>query len=284
MSPTLIIGIIIVCIIFIILCTNINYIHDIINNYYYISFNTYINSNLSHQSNSNYPNIIFLYSHDYKIPPEYFQYALHNLKKYCNLHNYNIIIKNHYPNTTISPYWLRVKDLIELSNKYPENSAIIIYLDLDTIINLKYKHLKIDQLLNIIDIYDKKNYDIYIGKDGPLYKYINSGVIFIKNTKYSKNLLNNWYKLYSPNNWTYNNNKWTCTKNYIPCIWAGYEYEQGALEYIYKNNLYDSKNHIKILHTSFCSSLNFYYDSFIYHFMASNTKQRIQYMKQLTLI
>lgn len=284
MSSKLIIGIIIVCILLIILITNIYHIHSIINNYSYISFNTYINSNLPFQSNHNYPNIIFLYTHDYKILPEYFQYALYNLKKYCNLHNYNIIIKNHYPNTTISPYWLRVKDLIELSNQYPENSAIIIYLDLDTIINLTYKYLKIDQILNFVDTYDKKNYDIYIGKDSNIYKYINSGVMFIKNTKYSKDLLNNWYKLYNTKNWKFNNNKWKCKKKYTPCIWAGYEYEQGALEHIYKNNLFNSKNHIKILHTSFCSSQNFYYDSFIYHFMAHNTKKRVQYMKQLTLI
>jgi len=283
MSLKLIIEIIIACIILIII-TNGYTIYNIINNFNYNSFNNYINSNLSIKLNSNYSNIIFLYSHDYKTLPKYFQYALYNLKIYCNLHNYKIIIKNHYPNTTISPYWLRVKDLKELSYKYPENSAIIIYLDLDTIINLKYINLKLDKLLNIIDIYDKKNYDIYIGKDCMFYKYINSGVIFVKNTKYSKDLLNNWYKLYNNKNWKYNNTKWTCKKKFIPCIWAGYEYEQGALEHIYKNNLFNSKNHIKILHTSFCSSSNFYYDSFIYHFMSLSTKKRIQYMKQLTLI
>jgi hypothetical protein len=282
MSSKVIIYTIILCIILIIIINHKYSIYPIINNYSYISFNSYINSNLIPSSNLNYPNIIFLYSHDYKILPQYFQYALHNLKKYCNLHNYNFIIKDHYPNTTISPYWLRVKDLIELSNKYPENSAIIIYLDLDTIINLKYKNLKLDKLLNIIDIYDNKNYDIYIGKDCKINKYINSGVLFIKNTKYSKELLNNWYKLYNPTNWKYNNHYWTCKTNFIPCIWAGYQYEQGALEYIYQNNLFNSKNHIKILHTSFCSSSNFYADSFIYHFMEISTQKRIQFMKKLT--
>ena len=77
MSSKLIIGIIIVCILLIILITN---IYSIINNYSYISFNTYINSNFPLQSNYNYPNIIFLYSHDYKTLPKYFQYALYNLK------------------------------------------------------------------------------------------------------------------------------------------------------------------------------------------------------------
>jgi hypothetical protein len=48
------------------------------------------------------------------------------------------------------------------------------------IINLKYINLKLDKLLNIIDIYDNKFYDIYIGKDCQINKYINFGHIFFK--------------------------------------------------------------------------------------------------------
>ncbi len=259
-------------------------IHLDINNYSYKSFtyySQYKSNNNVQQLTSKYKNIIFLYSHDYKTLPDYCQYAFNNLKKYCDLHNYKIIIKNHYPNNTISPYWLRVKDLLELSNNYPQDSTIIIYLDLDTIINLKYKNIKINELIYNIDTLDNNNYDIYIGKDIILYKYINTGVIIIKNSEYTKNLLQYWYNYYNPIYWKYKNNKWTCMKDNSSCVWAGYEYEQGSLEHIYKNNLYNSQKHIKILHTSFCSTRNPNKDAFIYHFMARNNQKRKKYMKEL---
>ena len=247
----------------------------------YTQLATYLNNlDEENEENKKKRKILFIFSHDYKILPAYFEYAEYAINKYCKIHNYNYIIRNHYPNKKISPYWLRAFDLIELSNIYNDN-YIFIYLDLDTIINLKYKNIKIENLLDTIDKYHNKNYDIYIGKDSPVNNYVNSGVIFIRNTHYSKMLLNEWIKQYNPNIWSLTNNKWICKKNNKICDWAGYDYEQGILEHIYTNNLFDSKNHIKILHPSICSENNLKNDAFIYHFMAYDNIIKTKYMKQI---
>lgn len=266
---------IIILILILILILNIYYF---ILNYNYTPLSTYLD-NLN-KENKEEKKILFIFSHDYKTLPVYFEYAKNSINKYCKMHNYNYIIKNHYPNKKISPYWLRVFDLIELSNIYDEN-YIFIYLDLDTIINLKYKDIKIENLLDTIDKFDNKKYDIYIGKDIAPHNYINTGVMFIRNTSYSKMLLNEWVKYYNSNIWLLNNERWVCTKNNNTCAWAGYDYEQGALEHIYLNNLFDSKNHIKILHSSICSERNILYDAFIYHFMAFDNIIRKQFMQNL---
>lgn len=247
-----------------------------------LSFSQII-SQIDYNNNTNNlsSNVIFIYSHDFKELPEYSKYSINMYKYYCNLHNYKLIIKNHYPNTSISPYWLRVKDLIELSNIYPENS-IFVYIDLDTILNPKYLNIKIDQLLNSIDIYDNINYNLYLSKEPQIHLNINTGIICIKNTKYSQFILNKWYKYYPKDKWILSNNKWKCYKNnYINCLFAGYEYEQGSLDYIYKNNLYQSRNNIKILDHNICSNRNYKDDTFIYHFMGVNNLNRIKYMKDI---
>ncbi len=222
-------------------------------------------------------NVIFLYSYDYKSIPEYAKYSILQTQKYCKLHNYQLIEMNHYGKNNISPYWLRINDLIQLTNNY-SNDTIFVYLDLDTIINPKYLYIKINKLLYSIDQCYNNKYDLYIGKDVATYKYINTGVMFIKNTEYSRFLLNKWFNFYNPLYWKYQNNKWKCERKSINntltlnCKYAGFDYEQGALEYIYNKNLYNSKLHIKILPFNYCSNKYIYNDSFIYHFMGGFTE------------
>ena len=61
----------------------------------------------------------------------------------------------------------------------------------------------------------------------------------------------------------------------------GKEYEQGALEHIYINNIYDTKIHIKILDNNISSCTNYNEDAFIYHFMGQNNTDRLKYMKKI---
>ena len=231
--------------------------------------------------------IVFFYSYDYKILPQYSKYSIKNIKKYCQINNYTLLELNHfYDKKKISPYWIRVMDLIYLTQQYPENT-IFIYLDLDTILNPEYFNIKIDILLNGIDNYDNNkyhnnNYDIYISSDPLPHLNINTGVMFIRNTKYSKKFLKLWFSLYQESKWLLNDDKWVCKKNkYSHCIFAGYEYEQGALEYLYNNNKDNCKSHIKILQPNFCSNSNYKDDSFIYHFMGFNSNDRNKYMKYI---
>lgn len=232
------------------------------------------------KNNINKKKVVFLFSYDYDIIPDYGKYSIRLLQEYCkNYSNYHIIFKNHYPNNKISPYWLRVFDLIELSKTYPEDS-IFIYLDLDTCINPKYFNLDIEQLLDTIDYYENNKYSIYIGRDVTMSELLNTGVIFIRNNHRSREILNQWIYRYDPSSWNKNNNKWNCiTKEKKQCNWARDNYEQGELKNLYmKNNKY--ANDIKILHSSICSNQFIQFDSFIYHFMGRGRK-RIESFKYL---
>ena len=269
---------------FIFLKCNPYYSEYYIINYNYTPLCKYLKK-LNSQSNiiNNYKEykIIFLFSHDYYDLPESAKYAIKITNEYCQKHNYELLIKNHYPNNQISPYWLRVFDLINLSKQYDENT-IFIYLDLDAAINPKYFDIAMTNLINIIELYDKKKYDIFIGKDNIKNKFINTGVMFLKNTNKTKEILKLWSNKYNKNNWKYINNKWKCINNINEkCIWAGKEYEQGALDYLYINNIYNLRDYIKILHMSFCSNRYYNYDSFIYHFMAHSENYRINNMKSI---
>jgi len=241
---------------------------------------------ISHSNNINdYNNykVIFLYSHDYYKLPNSANLSIKIVNEYCKKHNYELIIKNHYPNNSISPYWLRVYDLIELSEKYDEKT-LFVYLDLDATINPKYFNIKIEDLISTIDNYNNHIYDIYIGKDNIKEKFINTGVMFLKNTKITKEILYNWIKLYNKNNWKLIKKKWKCYTNINytdECIWAGKEYEQGALDYLYINNFNNIRDNIKILHMSICSNRYIDYDSFIYHFMAFSENDRLPKLKRL---
>jgi hypothetical protein len=259
-----------------------------ITNYNYTPLNKYLDNHNTSSDLYNNPysehKIVFLFSHDYKILPKSAEYAIDITNKYCKQYNYELIVKNHYPNNTMSPYWLRVFDLIELSNKY-DDKTIFVYLDLDATINPKYFNLKLTDLIYHIDKLDGYKYDIYIGKDLHIIKYINTGVMFFKNTITTKNILQLWSTYYNKDNWNVINNKWVCTEiinNYQKkCAWARDQYEQGALEYIYSNNINNYKKNINILHISICSNPFYDFDCFIYHFMGYSEYKRLKNMKKI---
>jgi len=223
--------------------------------------------------------VVFYYSHDYDVLPEYTKYSIYCTKQYCKLHKYDLLIKNHSSNRKVSSYWLRVFDALELMNTYPQDT-IIIYLDLDTMINPKYFDMNINQLLNAIDCQDKQKYSMYIGRDQNIFNIVNTGVIFIRNDTFSKAIIKKWSERYNPSVWSLRKNKWTCTiENRKECAWAKDEYEQGELSKMYQNNILNIQKHIKILHISICSNKHLGIDSFIYHFMGGkNNTQNYRYL------
>jgi hypothetical protein len=260
-----------------------------INNYNYTPLYKYLDNYNTSSDLYNNPysenKIVFLFSHDYKILPKSAEYAIDVTNKYCKQYNYELIVKNHYPNNTMSPYWLRVFDLIELSNKY-DDKTIFVYLDLDTALNPKYFNLKITDLIYYIDRYDKYQYDIYIGNDPHILVNINTGVMFFKNTTATKNILQLWITYYNKDNWNIVNNKWVCTVSINntkqkECDFADDQYEQGVLNNIYNDNINNYKKNIKILHTSICSNRYYNFDSFIYHFLDYPEDKRLKYIKKI---
>ena len=226
-------------------------------------------------------NVVFLYSHDYHEIPEYFIYSKKLLDEYCELHGYTIIVRNYKNENKVSPYWLRVKDLVDMSTQYDDNT-VFIYMDLDTCINPKFMHVSVDTILHTLDNYNEWN--MYIGKDPNLSLYINSGVMIIKNTQWSKNMLNLWWSKYNAANWKIENNKWICMiRSGSKCSWAGDNYEQGELETLYINNAMNARSNIAILHMNIISNhFRKCNKSFIYHLMGSNDKDRLSFFKELT--
>jgi hypothetical protein len=140
-----------------------------------------------------------------------------------------------------------VLDLLHLSSIY-DDKTLFVYLDLNATINPKYFTIGLEELINRIDTYDNFNYDVYVGKDVFPNKYINTGAMFLRNTEYTNKLLKYWLNQYYKNDlYKHDNNL------------------RQELEYIYKNNILDSKHKIKVLHFSILSNPVLIYDSFIYH-------------------
>ena len=219
----------------------------------------------------NYKIIIFR-SVSYANLPKYFKYHNNILEDYCNLHGYELKIFKHKDN--VCPYWLRVMDLIRLSEIYDSNT-IFIYMDIDTIINPSYLDKDINQLLCAYDTKSNINWDMYMGSD--LDHIVNTGVMIVKNTSWSKQLLNLWYGQYKSKNWIYDSitNEWIYHHNGIKSQFATHGYEQGELNKLMMFGAIDYKNNIAVMHYSWLSNrdINDPCDTFIYHFYSNNDDQ-----------
>jgi hypothetical protein len=219
---------------------------------------------------SNTYNVIFFYSHNYKKLPDYFAPGYQILSTYCKQHAYKLLVIDHSNDTEpISPYWLRVKDLVDLSRQYPESNNIFIYLDLDTCLNPTHMNISIEQLINRIDYLTP--WDMYVGTE--CIALMNTGGLIVKNTDWSKQLLQLWWSKYALARWVYDDTKWICyTNKGSRCSWARDGYEQGELNNIYERNELDAKKHLAILNSSIISNPLISLDSFIYHFYGSKNR------------
>lgn len=263
-----------------------NYNRDFYNKYNNISLKNVIKSYELNKHNKVKKNVInvtvdtsqviLFFSMDYKELPKYYDIVLKNITDYCKLHNYTLLIYDHYNNENkISPYWNRVGDFIKLSSQH-ENNTIFMYLDLDVCINPKYNYLSINDMINAVDTIENHTSDIYIGNN--LGSTANAGVIIIRNTNWSKVFLNLWWNKYNSKNWNFDieNNKWICKVNDKECTWGRDEYEQGEFIKMYKKNELNSQDHIKILHYSLISSNEKKRDNFIYHFYGWNENDKLK--------
>jgi hypothetical protein len=241
--------------------------------YNHLSIDNVIKSNIENknkQYKKNKENAVFFLSFDYTVMPPYYNQMLEVLTKYCKFYNNKLYIFDHSNDENkISPYWNRVADFIKLSKLY-DNKTIIVYLDIDTIINSKYFKIPIIDVINKIDEIENKISDIYIGNDPSPTEFGNVGIIIIRNTEWSKKFLNLWWSKYNPNSWILNNKKWICKIDNNECPWAGIGYEQGEFNIIYRNNEINAREHINIIHYSLFSNPNILRDGFIYHFYGRN--------------
>ena len=226
------------------------------------------------------PKVLVYHSIAYNKEPEYMKYSTRLNKKYCNRWGYDFKIINH-DISEIPPYWLRVKDLVELLKS---NYDIICYMDVDAAFN--DHDIELTQLLKYIEDTADKTYDIFIGSDVAEEKILNSGVFIVKNNKWTRQFIKTWLNNCIDDNgnlqgvcesWIYNNNKWNCNN----CVWAGYSYEQGNLENMYNKNILNAKNHIAILDKPYFSNRNTSIPSYIRHLMNRDNNFRTRIFKNM---
>ena len=221
---------------------------------------------------------IFFFSHNYDTLPPYAQKSKEMINRYCKHHNYKFREFVH-DKTSVSPYWVRVKDLLMLCDEFDDN-AVFIYLDLDTFLNPYQFNNSIDRLMCALD--HNNEWDMYIGKDTHPKYPINTGVMIIKNTEWSRALIKEWWSRYDDSKWTQTNGKWRCVDNGKECKWARQNYEQGELNIMYQENVLDMKTHVAILDMIVISnSLKLSKHTFIYHLMSFNDADRLEIFNQL---
>ena len=210
--------------------------------------------------------------------PEYSDYSKKINKLYCEKWNYDYKFIEHDLDK-MPPYWLKVNDIVEYINK---DYDYVVFLDLDACF-LDFD-ISLDNIIKEINSFSGKEFDIYIGKDPPFNRIVNTGVFIFKNSEFGKKFSKIWLSACMDNqnkitnqclNWDYDkiNKKWSCPF----CIWAGINYEQGVFEYLYE--IYN-KN-IAVLDISFFSDTNINNKPFIYHAMNKNNKNRLNILKDL---
>jgi len=223
-------------------------------------------------------NVVFLMCHDLDSLPDYAIKSKYIFKKYCKQHSYEFVNLK-YPKHIMSPYWIRVDALIKLLQQYPKDT-IFVYVDLDTCINPHWFDKSLDDMLSSLDT--DNTYDIYVGKEPMPTRILNSGVIILRNTDWTQDLLQEWRSRYDPNCWFRRNGKWVCEQNGRKCAWAGDQYEQGALNNIYRENWNNTQSHMAILHSDVISN-NFRRcsRSYIYHLMTQKDHWRSNFFKEM---
>jgi hypothetical protein len=226
-------------------------------------------------------NVYVFLSMNYTTLPQFAKYSMAVTRAYCERHEYEFLVFDHtqqHTKTVIPPYWIRVHDMIRLCNEVPENS-LILYLDADATINPKFFDATLEHLVDEIDILTGQKGDFYIGSDPPNLipgcneRVVNTGVILLRNTRWSRSFLQTWWGKFDLERWIVNDvGKWSCqTEAGTKCVWAQDNYEQGELnKLLSKHPLLLNK--ITIIHWSVFASGG---DGLFVHLMGRSDSDRV---------
>ena len=121
---------------------------------------------------------------------EYGDIAKQINQKYCNINGYDLIFSNKRNLKDRHPAWERLPLLLNtlMTNKYD----YVMWIDADACFNLNCKKFNLNKIIN-----DNKDKDIILSADMPgavdngTGGIVNSGVMILKNTKFSINFIKN---------------------------------------------------------------------------------------------
>lgn len=188
-------------------------------------------------------------------------------QKYCDLHGYDLIVKNIRKLPGRQPQWECIPAVLDLvkENKYD----YIIWIDADAVFRLD--HHNFDLLENYIN--DYKNKDFILSADVPGYDIINTGVFIVKSNNYTKNILQN----------IINSNFEECKK------YNKFGHEQECMCHLFKKNIYEFKDNTIILPVGTLQTWDkanrhidkVYNDSLIIHLAGVEFDKRYEIFKNL---
>ena len=109
---------------------------------------------------------------------DYCQHSIHNISRYCKRYNYAFIAYDTVFNEEVSMCWNKIAAILLNLHKYD----FLVWIDADAIIN--NMNITIESIINIDPIKE-----LYVCEDIQLeHECINSGVMIIKNTKWTEHL------------------------------------------------------------------------------------------------
>ena len=147
-------------------------------------------------------------------------------KKYCNLHKYDFIYDNKRRLPDRKAHWECIPLIQKILNEY--NYEYIVWIDSDAFFRLDGNFNLLEEIINKYE-----NNEIIFSKDinnnEKHDSIINSGIIIIKNSEYTKKILNYWL-----------------TKECFDKRIDGFN-DQGCIRYTHKNDIYNLKDKSVIL-------------------------------------
>jgi len=210
-------------------------------------------------------NITFVYLYT----PNIYLYAKHsilNIYSYAKKYNYGFIVYNDVFNKKVSPCWNKIPAILENLSRY----KYLIWVDADIIIN--NFDIKIESFIE-----DESSINLYICYDINLHKEcINSGVMIIKNTEWSKNLFTRvWNSKFPHEHNDQNVIFYEIVKEVNPLSEPSLKFSN------YCNKLNHQK--VKIFSENAFNThiLNFNRGDFIIHLMGAKENVRIDIMRQI---
>lgn len=188
-------------------------------------------------------------------------------KKYCDLHGYDLIVKNERKLPNRQQQWECIPTVLDLvnENKYD----YIVWIDADAVFRLNHTNF------NLLDEYISDNEDKHfiLSADVPGYDIINTGIFIVKSNDYTRSVLEN----------IIHSECEECNK------YNEFGHEQECMCHLYKTNLHDFNQNTAILpvgslqswHKANSNIDKEYDDSMVLHLAGVSSDKRYTIFKYL---